>query len=204
MITIGKFRFSWLEINEMLLSAVFLAFIFGYPFSGCNSVGCVLAYTLVLTVIIGPAFILHECAHKLVAQSYDCWSEYRMSKGFLLLALIMKMTLGVALAVPGATYFSPFVFGIPFIKLKKEHVGKIAIAGILTNVVLAIIFFLLGPYLGVFGAIAAVGAEFNIQLALFNLIPLNPFDGGKVMDWSWTMWLRTVIAVLLLQQFIVR
>jgi Zn-dependent protease/CBS domain-containing protein len=99
------------------------------------------------------------------------------------------------------------LFGIPVISItlflfggisqirsdaaKPSHEFLIAIAGPLTSVVLAGIFFLLlllsGPQsanpasLSMFGSICLWLMQMNILLAVFNMIPGFPLDGGRVL-----------------------
>ena len=46
-------------------------------------------------------FLLHELAHKWMAQKYGCWAEYRGNRNGLLLALLMG-AVGFLIAAPGA------------------------------------------------------------------------------------------------------
>ena len=51
------------------------------------------------------AFLLHELAHKWMAQQYGCWAEYRGNRNGLLFALLMS-SFGFLLAAPGAVMVS--------------------------------------------------------------------------------------------------
>ena len=50
-------------------------------------------------------FLLHELAHKWMAQQYGCWAEYRGNKNGLYFALMMSV-FGFLLAAPGAVMVS--------------------------------------------------------------------------------------------------
>jgi len=43
-----------------------------------------------------------------------------------------------------------------------------------------------------------LGAIINSSLAAFNLLPLPEFDGSKVLNWSWKIWLLALAASALL------
>ncbi len=72
-----------------------------------------------------------------------------------------------------------------------DEIGKISIAGPVTNLVLSTAF--LGitfvpssdPWVS---WIFAIGAFFNGYIALFNLIPLGILDGFKIFHWNKTAW----------------
>ena len=137
---------------------------------------------------------MHELAHKIVAQRYGSWSEFRAEPLMLLFAILMAFA-GFVFAAPGAVViFNPY--------LTREQSGKIAVAGPLTNVALSFAFLALS-FLAkfIFPAHSAlpsdivnalvfalrvgeIGSKVNGWLALFNMIPFGFFDGRKVFVWS--------------------
>jgi Zn-dependent protease len=99
--------------------------------------------------------------------------------------------------VPLLTYFSGgFIIGwakpVPFnpYNLRNQRWGEaiVAIAGPLSNIVLALIFGLSIRFLGESGIapesffqIASIVVLVNLILAFFNLIPIPPLDGSKIL-----------------------
>ncbi len=84
----GSFwHFSRTEIKDLTISlAAFslgLSFVFnGGILGGMLSLGSALLisiplYFVLATIAFGPAFIIHELAHKFVARHYGCWAEFR-------------------------------------------------------------------------------------------------------------------------------
>ena len=148
---------------------------------------------IVALLTVGVAFICHELAHKVVAQRYGAWSEFRMAPHMLLLAIFTAF-LGFIFVAPGAVMiFNPY--------LTRAENGKIALAGPMTNVLLAAGFFALFslvPY-GILGTIGTFGMMINAWLAVFNLIPISVLDGRKVLAWDSRVYgIAVVLAVLVL------
>ncbi|MFH0962035.1 MAG: site-2 protease family protein [archaeon] len=202
----SRFYFSLTELAHLFISALVISLVFAYPFSGCNlGAGCIAMSLAVFFLLVGSAFAIHESSHKLTAQHFGVRSEYRMWTGGLLLAIAMKILAGFTFIAPGAAYFEPYKRQghLPMLfrenYLTKAEVGKIGLAGPLSNIVLALVFFALSPFLGQF---SAYGIEINLALALFNLIPLNPIDGAKIFSWSWKIWLAAIGIVFFLQNLL--
>ena len=132
---------------------------------------------LVAFVSTTTGFFLHEMAHKFVAQRYGCWAEFRYSQQGLLIALLLSSLAGFLFAAPGAVYIAG--------RIDARQNGIISIAGPMTNVVVAVVAI---PLAIVFGGIIAWGfytvIYFNAFLAIFNMIPVMPLDGAKVVRWS--------------------
>ena len=71
-------------------------------------------------------------------------------------------------------------------------------AGPVMNFVLALIFlFAAGACPGLAG-LALTGAYVNAFLGAFNMIPMDPFDGAKVLRWNSGVWFAATAALALL------
>ncbi len=140
---------------------------------------------------VGIAFLLHEMAHKIVAQKYGYWAEFRMSPTMLMFAILLAYFVGIVFAAPGAV----MIVGQ---YITRSQNGKIAIAGPMTSILLVFLFL---PLLWLGGFIAKIGIYgviINILIALFNLLPFGPLDGRKVIKWSKSAYFFTVFVAFVM------
>ncbi len=91
--------------------------------------------------------------------------------------------------IPGGVVFGwakPVPYNPYNLKDPKKGGALIALAGPAANVVLALVFALAYRAGGGFGAVEPLIASviiINIALAIFNLIPIPPLDGSKILFW---------------------
>ena len=131
----------------------------------------------------GLGFLLHELAHKVVAQNYGLNAEFIADYKMLAVAFFGSFA-GIIFAAPGAVYTRG--------RRTREQQLWITAAGPITNIVLAVMF------LAVPGQIGSYGNTINTWLALFNLIPFGPLDGKKILDVSKPVFTALVVISLLL------
>ena len=173
-------RFSSLEIKEIVKALVAVSLMFAIANVGLRA-EILLVFPIVL-LTAGLGFVLHELAHKLLAQKYGAWAEFRANNQMLVLGIIVSF-FGIVFAAPGGVYISGAT---------REQHGKIAAAGPLTNVLLASLFgflFLLFPLVPL-----RYGFSINAFLAMFNMIPFPPFDGASI--WQWNKGVYGIVAAL--------
>lgn len=154
---------------------------------------------VIAALSVGTGFLLHELGHKVVAQRYKCFAEFKSFDMMLVLAIAMSF-FGFILAAPGAVMISG--------KVNKAKNGVISAAGPIINLILAVIFlvFIFAPLPKLFKDISYYGFVVNSWLALFNMVPFWLFDGYKVLKWSKMAYglIVTIAAMLmLLQNFII-
>jgi Zn-dependent protease len=147
--------------------------------------------TILSLVILLFSAILHEIAHGSVAEYFGDYTARDLGRISLNPLVHIDPFMTVALPLILAITHSPFIFGgakpvpVNYNNLRNFRWGVfwVSIAGILTNLFLAIIFllpfkfFVLPLPLAQFFILVA---EINIILAVFNLIPFPPLDGSKV------------------------
>ncbi|MBR3164101.1 site-2 protease family protein [Candidatus Saccharibacteria bacterium] len=150
-----------------------------------------LAAVFLVTVF---SMMLHEVAHGFVA--YKLGDETARLSGRLTLNPLKHidpwMTIGLPLllAVLGGPVFGgakPVPINTRNLKFGEWGFALVAIAGPLTNFLLALIFFLVGHYTGwmldsgFLGALMRMGVSVNLGFMLFNIIPIPPLDGSRVL-----------------------
>lgn len=188
-IKIGKIKTSRTEIVDIVKAWLALSLAFAFIYSGASILngGIAKAFSLHFAVVFlislftaGFGFLLHELAHKFVAQHYGCAAEFRAWDQLLYLAVALAVFVGFIFAAPGAVMISGMV-------TRKEN-GLISAAGPATNYVLAMLFLGLLWWFPQWGNIFSTGFSINIWLGLFNLIPFGPLDGKKVFHWNKVVW----------------
>lgn len=188
-ITLGKIRTSRTEVVDIVKAWLALSLAFAFIYSGASILNGEIgkAFSLHFIVIFcislftaGLGFLLHELAHKFVAQHYGCAAEFRAWDQLLYLAVALAVFIGFIFAAPGAVMISGMI-------TRKEN-GLISAAGPATNYVLAMLFLGLPYVLPQWSNVFATGFSINIWLGLFNLIPFGPLDGRKVFDWNKVVW----------------
>lgn len=178
------FEFSKIEVRDIAISTIVLAFAFG----GIGSF-------LPALIIVGIAFVAHEVlGHRTVARHFGCSAEYKMWPFGLMLALISSFT-GVIFAAPGAVYISPITrkkFAFKVVHLTKKEIGLIGLSGPFVNILLGIVSFFLIFAVSSLAPLFYLSAKISFFLAAFNLIPFAPLDGEKVMSWNRIIWIISI------------
>ena len=113
-------RVSKEELRDLLKAWVALSLAFAILLSPALFQFSFLFSFLMAGVTVGLGFLLHEAAHKIVAQRYGCFAEFRSFDMMLVLALVMAL-FGFILAAPGAVMIRGSVSA-------AQH-GKISAAG---------------------------------------------------------------------------
>lgn len=150
---------------------------------------------LIAFIIVLVSMIFHELAHGLVA--YWLGDDTAKEEGRLTLNPMkhldpfLSVLLPLMLALSGGPIFGG-AKPVPVDSRNLKHgvwgMALVAIAGPLTNFLLAFVAFLTGFYTGVFADGAGIWAEIlgdvvaiNLGFGVFNLIPIPPLDGSRVL-----------------------
>jgi Zn-dependent protease len=150
--------------------------------------------------LLFPAIILHEVAHGYVAFLLGDDTAKRMGRLTLnpvkhidpIGTIVLPMAL---LILSGGRFFFGYAKPVPFNprNFKDERTGMLltGIAGPVTNIVLAVIVGLAVRFFPATGpawfetvySLLYFFAYANLVLAFFNLVPVPPLDGSRVLQW---------------------
>ena len=181
----GSFwHFSKTEINDLAVSLAAFSLGLSFMFHGGLLGGMLSRPNLIITIpqmfifaliAFGPAFIIHELAHKFVARHYGCWAEFRAEPAGLKTGVAIAFFIGFLFMAPGAVMVAGNV--------SRRQNGMIALAGPASNLTL----WLIGlPAFILFGGnpIVLYWMIANSILGAFNMLPFGPLDGKKIKNWS--------------------
>lgn len=143
--------------------------------------------------------IIHEVAHGYVAMKLGDYTAKAMGR----LNLNPKDHIDPigSLLVPGILFLtnSPVLFGwakpVPVdyrnLHRPKRDMGLVAAAGPVANILLAVVFVLFSHVINLFPDTPmkawafenlSHGVQFSLILAIFNLLPILPLDGGRILS----------------------
>ncbi len=160
--------------------------------------------TIALLIALIPAFTFHEFAHAWVAYRLGDPTAKNMGRLTLnplkhleVFGILMVLTVGFGWA-------KPVMVNPANLRNGRRDMALVAVAGPLTNLLLAVVLAFLWRLVGVLDNrfvddIVLTSIGLNVTLLFFNLIPLAPLDGFKaVVGWLpeglSELWARTAQA----------
>lgn len=153
----------------------------------------ILSIVIVLLVIL-LSMTLHEAMHAFV--SYWLGDDTAKREGRLTLNPIkhidpfLTIILPIGLLLVGAPVFGgakPVPFNPDRVRYDEWGAALVAIAGPLTNFVLAFVFFGVYALLGapdsqtILGKVLSLAVTVNLGFFVFNILPIPPLDGSRVL-----------------------
>jgi Zn-dependent protease len=154
-----------------------------------------IGHLAIVLVVVLISMVLHELMHGLVA--YWLGDDTAKAEGRLTLNPLkhldpfLSVLLPLLLAVSGGPIFGgarPVPINTRNLKFREWGFALVAIAGPVTNLLLAFIAFVIGHMTGVIYASGGFWADVmvtfvlaNLGFCIFNLLPIPPLDGSRVL-----------------------
>ncbi|MGB9732447.1 MAG: site-2 protease family protein [Candidatus Micrarchaeia archaeon] len=207
------------ELKDLLVADLVLTLAFSLVMIGgiqnIQSMFYIFLYFLPISfVAVSLSFILHELMHKYTAERFGAIAGFRTSPYGLAITLITSF-FGFLIGVPGAT----MIYG----RFAKREEGIVSIAGPLTNFTIFVVFLLIGLLafpnflsnvlvtfspsdmfkLSFFQNTVNMVLFISILLAFFNMLPIYPLDGSKVLRWNKYIFISVVAVIFILLSIIV-
>ncbi len=189
------------RVNEglaLIIASLVIALVFG---SGELLSGRILPF-LIIALAAVIAVIPHELMHRWSARRMYCGSRYVLDPMGLLLTLLT--------AIP----FIPFKIIMPgFVLIScppydphtyKRIEGVTSFSGPVTNILISVFsFILIRPLISIYPSplllsFLYINYGLNAWVAFFNLLPIPPLDGSKIIRWKPLLWAGGIVLSLAL------
>lgn len=186
-----RVRFSQKEVKHIIIAALLvvgIGFSIGlYAFSVWDFV-----VMGVFAGIMTTSFLVHELAHKIIAQKKGLWAEFRLTTWGAVLTFV-SVFLPFKMIAPGAMMIGG---SMP----SGADLLKISIAGPITNIIfssvlLGVAYTLVPP---TYAIMLFFAAYINAFMAVFNLIPFGILDGYKIFSFNKKVWALAFAASVVL------
>ena len=144
-------------------------------------------------VLLIPSLVFslsfHEYAHAWMAHRLGDNTAAHMGRLTLNPIAHLDLMGSMALLIMGFGWAKPVPVDSRFLNDPKNDMVKVAAAGPIANIILAVfaaillrLFFDLGMVSNSFKTFFIIFMQINITLAVFNLIPLSPLDGSQILS----------------------
>lgn len=159
--------------------------LFSILFNGSGNLLVNLFIFVLVAVALVVSISIHEFAHAFVANKLGDSTAKNLGR----LTLNPKAHLDpvgtLLLLIVGFGWGKPVPFDPRLLKNPKRDAAIISFAGPASNLLLAVILSLIFHTVGLgwlFGIFVQLVVQYNLVLAVFNLIPVHPLDGFKVVN----------------------
>lgn len=201
------------EVKDLLLADIVLTLAFAFVFGGGSSalLRSPIAFLYILPIsfiAVSLSFVLHELMHKFVAQRYGAIAAFKTSLNGLLITVVTSF-FGFLIGIPGATVIYTDRF-------TRQEDGVVSLAGPMTNFIIFGVFFVIGVILfpnfisSIPNGLNQVATQtgnylqnlvtfvlyISLLLAFFNMLPIFPLDGSKVLRWNIGIYIMVMAVIM--------
>ncbi len=189
------------EKRGLIITIVVLGFIFSFRQWGIDKFDPMMGFKnlLIAIILVTVSLLLRECAHRTMA----AWLGYKTHYKAWILGLVIGLVLAflsnghLLFIAPGillVTHLEIHRLGKAHYALSMKHLGWIAMSGPIINMLFAAI--MKSLYLGTSYPIFQTLMVMNIWIAIFDMIPVPPFNGSQTFFGSRYVYMFVLGAIL--------
>jgi|GEM_PF-2477090 len=167
------------ETYNIVAAIIVASLIFAYNWEYPEQSFVMFPQALVAVLI---AYAVHLPVQKLIARRLGCVAFYRLWLPGAIFSVFL-MVVGIKIVLVGTVFVAAYNFsrwGMKSRDTSMTEVGWVGISGPIANILVGTVFKLLPGF--------SYLANVNLLIALFNLLPVKPLDGGKVFLWDPVYW----------------
>jgi len=172
------------EKRGLAITIIVLAFIFSFREWGVEKFNFAIGFNnfLISIALVIVAFVVHELAHRTIA----LWLGYRTQFKAWITGLVIGLVVAfvsngyLLFLAPGAlviTHLPVHRLGKFYYDLAYNQLGWIAMSGAIANMLFAVLLKILATITGL--GIFEKAMMINIWIALFDMLPIPPFNGSR-------------------------
>lgn len=184
----GKRLVEW---RNTIVTIALLTLIFAYDYQKPINTG---SYIMQAFLAVTVALLVNKISHKLVAKKFGAAAYLRLWTPGIVFGILLMLA-GFKFPLVSFMLIHPFAFGRWGFKSRRFSMteeGLNGLAGPCANILLAIALRTFpDPMLSYMSFVSA-------YFAIFNLLPLKPMDGYKLLFWKPWVWLFLVIVNVLI------
>ncbi|NQU78173.1 hypothetical protein HQ545_00220 [Candidatus Woesearchaeota archaeon] len=193
-------RLERFEKTGLVLTVLALSFIFSFRAWGVDSFDALLGFkNLILNIFfVASAFLVHEIAHRTIATWMGYRSQYKSWLVGLVIGIVVVFISNgrlffLATGMLVITHLPAHRLGKFFYELNMKHLGWIAMSGPIANMLFAVLLKIIYASTGI--VLFHQAMMINIWIALFDMLPVPPFNGSKTFFGSRYIYVFTLAAL---------